>query len=535
MAVLLALGLNLQLRRSGDLGFYDSDYNQMQDAHRPPARALLTDEPLFNLYHALRYRVLGTEPRAHHLLQGMLGAGAALLAFGLVWRLSGDRLLSFVFLLLFLTYPNRGQAVYWPGALYVPMLVCLLVAAHGALRNRFWACWTAYTAAVFTHEAAFGFLAVMAVLLWPRWRQLLPLALSNATYLLVRQTRWFGLGDPGYLYMRQIQVGRVWDNLAASVRAHFGSSFWNDAEGLIREGSAGGSLLPALVVLAGVLLFVAGRDRLLGMVAAWATVGGLGCWMATRPLPDLVEVLKLALVVTVVAAVGSLLVDPPPWEKCGAAPLGRAGPPGPAGRGALPALLGIVWFFAAYAPTYVLYVAPRHSYLPSVGVCLVLAVALRLSARRPVLEGVALGLTALIATGFYAAGRGEVERWARAAGVIREFRKQMLQARPALPRDTRVVVLVLRDVQGVPTLPSYALQAALREWYGHDQILAAGEFTARPEGFEMGGVAARQSFERLLLFTWDHGKLVERGGLVFPDGSEVRLPGSNGPPLAIVQ
>jgi len=200
----------------------------------------------------------------------------------------------------------------------------------------------------------------------------------------------------------------------------------------------------------------------------------------------------------------------------------------------VPALLGVVWFFAAYAPTYVLYVAPRHSYLPSVGVCLVLAVALRLPARRPVLEGVALGLTALIATGFYAAGRGEVERWARAAGVIREFRKQMFATRPALPRDTRVVVLGIPNVQGVPMLPSYALQAALREWYGHDQILAASEFTARPEGFELAGVAARQSYERLLLFTWDHGKLVERGGLVFRDGSEVRLK-SAGVPLAIVQ
>jgi hypothetical protein len=518
VAVLLALGLNLQLRRSGDLGFYDSDYNQMQDAHRPLLRALLTDEPLFNLYHALRYRVLGTEPRAHHLLQGTLGVVAALLSFGLVWRLSGDRLLSFVFLLLFLTYPDRGEAFYWPGALYVPMLVCLLVAAHCALRGLYWGCWAAYTAAVFTHEAAFGFLAVMAVLLWPRWRQLLPLALSNAAYLLVRQTRWFGLGDPGYLYMRQLEPGRVGDNLAASLRVHFGSFFWNDTEGLIREGSAGGSLLPVLVVLAGVLLVVAGRDRLLGMAAALTTVAGLGCWMAARPLPDLVEVLKLALVVAVVAAVGAMLVDPLPY-----------------GRGSVLALLGVLWFFAAYAPTYLLYVAPRHSYLPSVGVCLVLAVALRLPARRLVLEGVALGLTALIATGFYAAGRGEVERWARAAGVIREFRRQMLATKPSLPRDTRVVVLGLPSVPGVPILPSYALQAALREWYGHDQILAASEFTARPEGFELVGVAARQSYERLLLFTWDHGKLVERGGLVFPDGAEVRLPGSAGPPLAIAQ
>jgi hypothetical protein len=152
------------LRWAGRLGFCDSDWNQIWDilhTAKPLWRYLLNDEPLFNLYHAARYRSFGTEPWPHHVLIGMMLAVTAVLAFGLVWRLSGDRLVSFVFLLLFLTYPNRGEAVYWPGALYVPMLACLLVAAHGALRDRYWACWAAYTAAVFTHEAAFGFLAVI--------------------------------------------------------------------------------------------------------------------------------------------------------------------------------------------------------------------------------------------------------------------------------------------------------------------------------------------------------------------------------------
>jgi hypothetical protein len=120
--------------------------------------------------------------------------------------------------------------------------------------------------------------------------------------------------------------------------------------------------------------------------------------------------------------------------------------------------------------------------------CLLLAVMLRLPGRRPVLEGVALGLAALLAAGFYAAGRGEVERWARAAGVVREFRRQMLAQYPSLPKDTRVAVEGLpAALDGVPLLPGYALEAALREWYGHDQILV------RPDA--------------PLRLAWDHGRL----------------------------
>jgi hypothetical protein len=467
-ALVLSVFCNFQLRRAGDLGFYDSDYNQMQQARRPLARSFFSDEPLFNLYHSLRYRVLGTEPRAHHLLQGVLGVAAALLAFELVWSLAGDHLLAFLFLALFLTYPNRGEAMYWPGALYVPMLVLLLAAVHLARRGRHGASWGAYTAAVFTHEAAFGFLAVMAAVLWRRWRWLGLAALSNVAYLVVRQTRWFGWGDPGYLYMRQIQPGRLWDNLAASLRAHFGSGFWADTERLLREGAAGGSLLPVLAVFMVALAVVGGRERVAGMAAALAAVAGLAYWTSLRAVPDLVEVLRLALVVSGAGAAGALLLGERRYGKLAAA--------------------GALWFFAAYAPTYVLYIAPRHGYLPSVGICLLLAVMLRLPGRRPALEGVALGLAALIATGFYAAGRGEVERWVRAAGVVREFRQQMLAQYPSLPKDTRLAVEGLPGaMDGVPVLPDYALEAALREWYGHDQILV------RPDA--------------PLRLRWDHGRL----------------------------
>jgi hypothetical protein len=250
-------------------------------------------------------------------------------------------------------------------------------------------------------------------------------------------------------------------------------------------------MVPVLLALLAVLVWVAGRDRLAGLGVALAAIGALAYSTATRPLPDLVEVLRLAVVATAVAAAGALLLE----RRMDLTKLAAG---------------SLVWFAAAYAPTYLLYVAPRHGYLPSVGVCLFLAVLLRLPARRPALEGAMLGLTALIATGFYAASLGEVGRWTRTAAVVRSFQQQMMETRPSLTMDTRVVVLGFpNSVNGVPALPGYALQAALREWYGHDQILAATELTRRPDGFLLPGVPSLQPYDRLLLFTWDHGQLTE--------------------------
>ncbi|HYM09711.1 MAG TPA: hypothetical protein VEU62_03220, partial [Bryobacterales bacterium] len=108
LAFLASLCFSLPLRLAGQLGFYDNDYNQIQEFLNPDRplrthllRYFLTDEPLFNVYHALRHSILGERPWPHHALQGILLAVSATLAFSLVWRLSKDRLLPFVFLLLF--------------------------------------------------------------------------------------------------------------------------------------------------------------------------------------------------------------------------------------------------------------------------------------------------------------------------------------------------------------------------------------------------------------------------------------------------
>jgi len=545
-AAAASLTLSLPLRWAGELGFYDSDHNQIVhflDSHRSLGasgtnlfRYVMTDEPLFNVYHGVRYWLLGDEPRPHHLAAGLLLAANGVLAFWLVWRLSRNAVFSFVFLLLFLTYPNRGEAYLWPGAAYVPMLLLLLAGAHcflgwleGGRRRAYAAAWAAYSAAVFTHEAAFGFLAVFGGLWWLRRRGSLlclgPLAAANAAYLVVRQSNWFGWGDPGFSLMRTLEPGRWPDNLVYSFRTNFGGEFLRHIVPMLEQGAASQSMAPALLLMAAALAGVATlsggrlRRRLWGALLAGAGLFLAALVYSTRPgrLPDLVFAVRVLLpavvVLAAVAAAAGWL-----WSA-------------PVDRGLLRlAGFGLLWFAAAYAPTYFLYVAPRHSYLPSFGACLLLAAAVWLPVtatagedQRRVLEGAALMVTALVATAFWAACLGEGRRWTQAAQMTSKLRQQLLEARPRLPADTRVVILDVPAAAGAPLLPNYALEAALRHWYRNREILAGREFIPRKQDFLFPYVQQPQPYDRLLLYTYDHQRLAPAKYLEFEDGSRVRL------------
>jgi hypothetical protein len=547
LAALLSLWFSLPLRSAAELGFYDSDYNQLVtflDSDRSIASHFFSDEPLFNVYHAVRYRLFGDHPLPHHVFQGLLLAANSTLAFALVWRLAANRLLPFLFLLLFLTYPNRGQAYFWPGAAYVPMLFCLLLALHfcwswlrGGRRWLFTAGWLTFSAAVFTHEAACGFVAILAAFWllerWPavRWREglrfLAPFAGTTAAYLLIRQTRWFGFGDPGFSQMRTLQPQRVWPQLGYSLQAHFGHVFWADVTPAIREGASTHSMIPALAGMLAALLFavwlVKGSgpgfwQRAEGMLLWPVGLGGAVVYTTSEHPLDLILILRVALHAVVLLAL--------------AAAVKIRFFPAPAGAG-LPKLaaLGAAWFVAAYSPAYILYLAPRHSYIPSFGLCLALAAALAWPAacavddrRRRLLEGASLGLAALIAVAFYAASLGERGRWVWAAHFIGAVKQEMLQIRPTLPPDTRVVILDLpAPPPGVPLLAGYALEAALRHWYRNPQILANVEFTPRRQDFLLPYINLPQPYNRLLLFYHDHAKLRPVPALVFENGSEIPL------------
>lgn len=524
-ALALCVCLNLPLQWAGDLGYYDNDYNHLLALVDRPLhfwRHLLTDEPLFNVYHAMRYRLFGPEPFAHHAAQATVLTINALLAFTLVWRLSSQLLLCFLFLLLFLTQPGHPEAYYWVAAVYHVMLLSLLAAAHLCLTwlrsgrqaalLGFWAC---YAAAVFTHEAASGFLGAF-VALWALERRqtglrfALPLALVNAAYLVVRQTHWFGFGDPVFARARPLQLGRVWGNLVSSLDANFGPSFLRSAGELAREGSTWVIWLTitAAAVLIAALCGGERRQRLLSM----APVIGLGL-IAARIDP------QLGLHLAVLASALLALI-------------------GFARTRRIPSLAfwAAAWFLFAYLPTYPLYIENRHHYLPSLGTCLLMALGLMLGAGfraatvrergRPRLEGLALALAACLAVGFHSAGSAEARRWVDAAHYTASLRAQLQQAWPALPAGARVIILGLPNVRnGVPLLPDYAADAALRFWYRHPDILTHPGFVPRRADFRFHGTEGEHPhpYDRLLLFRYDHLKLMQIRELVFEDGARVRL------------
>ncbi|MBI3667135.1 MAG: hypothetical protein HY236_13090 [Acidobacteria bacterium] len=511
LALLFSLYFNPSLRWAGHLQFYADDYSHMAVFRRGErslgqfraslVRNLLTDEPLFNVYHCLRYYFLGQDPRRHHLLLGVLAAANALLAFSLVWRLSGHYLLSFLFLFFFLTYPNHGQADFWPATIYIPLLFLLLLSAHFGLawlRRGGWAfyaaCWMLFTAAAFTHETAFGFLAIFAclwmlerwgALRWPEGlRFLLPLALSSAAYLAVRQTSWFGFGEPGFVFQRPLQpirgqMVRVFFSLRASFGDILLGNTWQLAGEALRSRGFAGLLLP-----------------LLGVPAAFLAVAILfrASSAAGPGAPDKAKLLKLA-------------------------------------------VFGAAWFFCAYAPNYVFQIAPRHNYLPSFGACLLLAVgfwllAAALAERHGRLPPAAvLALAVGICCWFYAARLGETERWIRAGRLISHLKAQMLEAWPRLPPNARVVVLdVAGSDDGTPLLPDWGLQSALSLWYNDPKIQASSAFLPKKNNFSLSGrPQVPQHYEQLLLFSFKDQTLVPRRWLLFDDGTKIRVGAALGP------
>lgn len=569
-AALLALALNLQLRWAHQLGFYEVDYDQilrflygantLADSWVNVFRYLLVDEPLLHVYHALRYQLLGADPWPHHLLRGCLLTINATLAFSLVWRLSKNLALSFVFLFLFLTYPNRSEAIFWHAALYVPLLFWLLVACHLCLswfespRWRIYAAlWLTYTIAIFTHEAAFGFLAVIAAL-WllerpaaHSWRHgarlLLPLLLSHAAYLVVRQTYWFGFGDPSHLTDRPLKAIVLFENMVFSLRANFGERFAAAAQQQLRQVPGGEGLSLAFAVIVACLLAAAGflgarrdiRPRLEGVLLLLAGITAAGLYTRHIPLPDPAETLPLALRAMALLAFGALLkarLSGDPFDT----------------RLLRLALLGVAWFFAAYAPTYVYYVADRHSYLPSLGACLLFSVALwfpttvAAGRRRLVLEGVALGLAAYIASCFYGASLAEGRPWVGAHQFLAGLKAQLLQARPNLHSDATVVVLGLPDSWPGVQMPGSTIEAAIRVWYRNPPAAISRTLIPAKRDFRLPAVSHPRPYERLLLFTYKDQVLIERTHLVFEDGERIRIgsafesqtKSAGAPPLPVV-
>ena len=561
----LSLGFNLSLRLtlfSNQLGHVSDDFGLILTNSRLPQGGafwsrLLADEPLFLLFDAVRVAVLGTNPWPHHLFLGLLLSVNAALAFALVWRLSGSALFATSFLVLLVTLPGHSEAEYWISSPYAWLRLWLLASGHLTVswlqnggRWRYAGLWLCYAVAVFTHEAALGFAAVLFVLwlLWARTRSLGratrmlgPLVLTNLAYLALRQTQWFGWGYAGLAAERKIQLASVGINLKVVISQTFGADFLGTTADLIRVASSeGASLIPATAVLVAALWAVTrveaprrqtgwlGRGMLLTLIL----VGASGLYAAApafpQPFGTLHTLLRGATIVFLVSIAWH-------WFR------GRSQP----GSGsAIPRLmaLGAAWFLFAVAANLLWYVASRHYYIPSVGVALLLAGVLYWPAqvapagrRRDLLTGAALLATALIGGCFHLARLGEAHHWVQASRYTRSLEAQLRSQLEGIPHHATLVVLDLPDMLGpAPLLPPWGLRDAARCWF-RDPGLAAGAALMPATGhfrIDPPTYPAEAHYENLLLFTF-RGEVLERvGELVLERPREppltVRLADGNG-------
>ncbi|MBI5883900.1 MAG: hypothetical protein HZB91_12445, partial [Elusimicrobia bacterium] len=146
------------------------------------------------------------------------------------------------------------------------------------------------------------------------------------------------------------------------------------------------------------------------------------------------------------------------------------------------AVLGALWFAAAYLPNYFWYISPRHNYLPSLGALMIaFYLTSRLLARwralRPAAAAAAFLLFGLSASATLAEGQG----WKRASGLHSRF---MAEA-PALLPDGPDGIFLAGMPRTVLRAPAFSLTDEHLYLYAYatGRLLRAGDVTITPARF----------------------------------------------------
>ncbi len=536
LAVSLIFGLELQY--SLRLGFYSDDFIKAANVllggpeasgfWRRAAFRVLSDEPLFNLYHNLRFLLFGADASwPHHVLEGSLHVLNGVLVFQLVRRLTGELAQAWATLLLFAAFPGLGQAQFWPAASYAPILTLLLAALLGWIswlktgsRASLLSAFAFYAAAIFMHETAFFFWGVFAAIFaWQaaspfddsRKSKLAWLACINLAYLAIRQTDWFGFGQFSHVADRPLSLAAVPELAFAGVNLNFGPWLWlrvasmlRDASGLdlVRAAAAGlaGASIPALLLRPPGLSRTATLSWFLG---AAALVAGCG-WALGAALAQRVFTAALFLI--------------------GGWALARRGP-------LKLALFGAVWFFLAFAPTYLYYIAFRHSYAPAVGAAIGIAalfVALGRLPGRPA-AAVSWGLLGTVVAFWHLACLGEKNQWISWADELRDVQALVQAIEPPPGPDS---VLVLQGVKAIrhgnPVFDEPAVSRAVPLWLNQPGLRATRGFIPEESGFRVRRNEPLIPYERLRLLRYADGALEEIRSVELPSGRLLRLPAASG-------
>ena len=538
LAVSFVFGLELQF--AGRLGFYEDDFTKAIEAlsadslpggyWRWAAYRVLSDEPLFNLYHALRFHFLGLESAwPYHVVAGLAQVLNGPLLFQFVRRLTGEPGPAWATLLIFCSFPGLGQALFWTAAIYVPLLTLLLAGLHcwlswlrtgaGSMLTTASVC---YFAAVFTHEAAFGFLGIFAAtLVWEsddpvrdrRWRRLAVLAAANAAYVVVRETDWFGWSEFTRAAQRPVSFSPFAGLAFASVNLNFGPWLWvriseflahATTSDWVRAGAAGlaTAAFPALAL----------RPRessvkrtLLWYLSAAAAVVGVGFVLGVSLGQEVISV-------------GVLVVGGWALLREGQFKL---------------LLFGAAWFFSAFAPTYLYYIAFRHSYLPAVGAAMVLAVLFRAVGTLPFRQAhaVSWGLVGVAAAWWHLACLGEKNQWVGYAGDLRSIEEQVRTLEPPPRADQHVVLLGVAAVRdGNPIFDPWTLGKTIPFWLDLPTLRASSYLEAQPEGFRAEPGGELKPYDTLRLLHYEDGVLNEQRRVELPDGHKIELPAARRAP-----
>ena len=547
LTIAIALLTGLEWQFAGSLGFYEDDFikawglqaRDHESRLQTAADALLTDEPLFHLYHAARYWVFGHErPWLHHLLPALFQVLNVLLVYLLVLRLGAPPAVALWAEMLFAAFPGLGQALYWPSAIYVPLLLLTLAGLHA------WMSWlrtgsatagrlalVLYAAAVFTHEMAFGSLAVFVVVaLLERsgdgrkpWREIAALAAINGAYVIIRQTHWLGLGGFTMAEARPLSVASSTELSFASFNLNFGPWFWTRTEDL-----AGLAQMPWDAWRAGglALLFAA-----------------FGAWLCERPR-SVRSPVWLGLLGGAVAGLGlTALLGPAGFLRglyLGLAAAALAGllAAGEQRRAAVALwLLGLLWFTALFAPAWVYYIAFRHSYMAAPGAALLLAATVRLlgHSRSPgFLTGLQWGLVCCLCGLFQWAALGEARAWSGYSEDVEAVRAAVQSARPPIAPGEQVVLRGFGGVRhGNPILTEAAVGHAVRLWLDEASVDAALALRPGRGGYRTAPDGPLETYDRLRLLRFSEDGLAEAGAIEMDSGERIRLP--FGDPGVVIQ
>ena len=551
LAIAIALLMGLEWQLAGSLGFYEDDFIKAWGAHKHrhesflaiAADALLTDEPLFSLYHAARYRALGHEqPWRHHLLPGVLQVANAFLVYLLAVRLGAPPAVALWTEMMFAAFPGLGQALYWPSAIYVPLLSMILAGLHA------WLSWlrtgaatvrrlalALYAAAIFTHEMAVGALAVFAAvaLLESRddsrkpWRAIGILAAINGAYLLIRQTHWFGLGGFTMADARPLSTASLAELGFASFNLNFGPWFWTRTEelaGLAQMPSDGWRAAGLALLFAAAGAWLCERRRFARWPAWLGLLGGAAVGLGLVALVGPAGFLRGLYAGLALGAVAGLM---------------RAGE---RRREALmPWLLGLLWFSALFAPAWVYYVAFRHSYMAAPGVALLLAATVR--ALGPIrlpehsagfVAGLQWGVVCCLCGLFHWAASGEARAWSGYRGDVEAVRVAIQSARPPIAPGGEVVLVGFGGVRhGNPILTDAAVGQAVRLWLDECSVNAALGFQPARDGYRTAPDGPLAPYHRLRLWRFSKAGVAEAGGVELASGERIPLP--FGDPGVVIQ